>query len=228
MNRAFRSAGDAPNPPEGRRPRPASPLLSDPRGNAAAANVGSMVQIAYATPVAMNRQHPDIIQFLQDKVYLNEYFAQYLAGATVYPNRMHMVYRLPDQHEKRIVGAWENIYKLEMPLAAQLPNERRGLPGAGGASARGSLIGEMEKKEALMEFSAGGFNVRILKVLGMGGMGVAFLLEAFGTKWTPDTGKRTKFVLKYDVGAVDMTEEKRLMMVRTHEMLIFLCPARAC
>lgn len=229
MFRLFKSAGDAPDPPERRRPQPASPLLYGPQANLPPPNAQqqSQVKIAYATPVAMGQANPDVAQFLRDKQDLNEFFAQYLAGATIWPDRFPLVYRMPNQLEKRIVGAWDNIYKLEMPLLAQPPNERRVLPGEGGAAARGSLVGEKEKKAALLEFKTAGFNLRILKVLGVGGMGIAFLCEAFGTRDTPDTGRRPKLVLKYDAGGGDMTEEKAFMMVRTwHVHAVSLASSR--
>lgn len=223
MKRAFRSAGNAPSPPEGRVPRPASPMQSGPLGNSnPLAQVQSPLNIGVASPLPIDFRNQAMLDFLQDREFLREYFARYLAGADIWPDREGLVVRIDNGREKRIDGAWDDVYKLEMPIENMRPNQRRTLPGHGGTAAgRASLIRDEDKQQAMGVFGQFGFNVKILKTLGFGGNGVAFLCETRGSQHTSDAGQRKKFVLKLDASGMGMEAEKKLMMVR---MLGSTCP----
>lgn len=160
-------------------------------------------------------QNADVAAFLYEKQTLDEFFARYVAGVGVFPGRSQYVVRVNDLREKRILGAWENIYNADLPVALLPPPMTREIPGQGGATGRASLITEFEKQEALQSFRTASFNVRILRTLGYGGNGIAFLCEALGTGFTPNRGSPRKFVLKYDAGMIGMDDEKHLTMVRT-------------
>lgn len=212
MERAFRSAGNAPGPPEGRIPRPALPRQSaSPVDLVRPAQ--PIIPFGIVSPVPLDPNHPDVARFLQLRDEYISFFSFYAVGALALPGRDHLAVRMPDVREKRIVGAWENVYNADLPVALMLPAGARDLPGQGGAQGRAALVGNLERQEAVQPFSAAGFNVRILRTLGYGGNGIAFLCEATGTVFTQNAGPPRKFVLKFDPGMVGMDDEKDLMMV---------------
>lgn len=216
MKRAFKSAGNAPNPPEGRVPRPASTMQSgSPANSNPLAQAQSPPNIGIASPLPIDFRNQATLNFLQDREFLREYFARYLAGADLWPDREGLILRIHDGREKRIDGAWDDIYRLEMPIPNMRLNLRRTLPGDDGTAAgRASLIGNEDNQQATGVFGQFGFHVNILKTLGFGGNGVAFLCETRGSQHTSDSGQRNKFVLKLDASGMGMEAEKKLMMVR--------------
>lgn len=167
--------------------------------------------------------------FLDERFELNNYFAYYRAGRSgekgepwklenALKNPDSILYRDLLENFGRIAGSWENIYRPDrypgvpgVPRQAVQkeypprrptndPRRKAKLVARGGAAGR--RIEESMKSR--------GIDIRIKRILGAGGNGVALLCD--GSSDVPDVrGKR--FVLKAEINNGDMSEEKDLMMV---------------
>lgn len=174
----------------------------------------------YGNPITglkLNRRDPEVAQFLQDRYDSLEYFAQYAAGATAFPDREHLVTRLPSDdggREKRELSVFDKIYQYDIPASEQPPVLPRQKPGTDGATAqdRLDLVEDVDMKKVDAVFAKAGIKFEILKTLGVGGNGMAFLCEISGTQDSLNEGKKERFVVKYDARG-NLVEEKELMMV---------------
>lgn len=157
--------------------------------------------------------------FLAKKFSLNNYFAYYRAGldrdprepwATAYASQNPDSILYKDLHNyRRIRDPWENVYNLagseiqqrEAPIfytAARAGDERRQVAinqrGAQGVTRAQWFLAQASQT-----------NIRILRVLGAGGFGVALLCQA--DHFIPGLTERP-FVLKADIQGESMRLEK--------------------